>query len=527
MFKWLTPKTRAQAKRIEPAISKGDVPAMVRQGLSMPTAQAATNLEAFPEPRVRASRINPSWMTSTNMPTNAIRVPDRNVAFTDISRINRAQGTRAVLRELAHVSPDLSAAVGAYLRTAITRDYFATARNPDGTANREATALVWQLLNRFDFLPDFSQGFVGASTLRTSSESAGKELLLYGACAFELVLDKALLPVRIEPVSVTNLEFKPRGGRLIPVQVIGGTEFELDVPTFFYTTLDRELMEVYPSSPMESVIKPTFFSEEFMADLQRVVKRSVYPRLEVIIDEETIRSYAPPKARQDQEAMDEYLAGVVSQIEAAVNNLNPEDAIVHQNSVKVSMLNNGNISLSREWESLENITNAKTATGAKVLPAILGHNTGSSNIASTETLLFMKNVEGSVQLKLNEIYSRVLTLAVRLFGLDCYVEFEYAPINLRPEAELEVFKSQKQSRVLELLSLGLVDDETAALELTGYLPPEGMKPLAGTMFKSQAASDENPYPGESNSGSTLNQNLSPDTPTSARGQNNRSNNQRA
>ena len=89
------------------------------------------------------------------------------------------------------------------------------------------------------------------------------------------------------------------------------------------------------------------------------------------------------------------------------------------------------------------------------VPGGLGHEVGSSNVASTTTLIFMKNAQG-IQLKLNELYSRIFTLALRLHGLDVYAEFAYAPIDLRPESELEAFKSVKQSRVLELLSLGML-----------------------------------------------------------------------
>jgi hypothetical protein len=70
---------------------------------------------------------------------------------------------------------------------------------------------------------------------------------------------------------------------------------------------------------------------------------------------------------------------------------------------------------------------------------------------------------------------------------------------------------------LELLSLGLVTDAEASLKLTGKLPPPGYKPLSGTMFKS--ATEQNSPQQPSNSGSTLNQNLNGDTPSTARGQN--------
>lgn len=166
------------------------------------------------------------------------------------------------------------------------------------------------------------------------------------------------------------------------------------------------------------------------------------------------------------------------------------------------------------------------STGTKTPPTVLGHHKSSSNVSSTEALLFLKQVEGSVQLKLNELYSRMLTLAVRLTGIDCYVEFSYDPINLRPEMELEAFKAQKQSRLLESLSLGIISDEEYHLEMHGRLPPEGYEPLSGTRFKSKEPSSENPYNGEENNGSTLNQDLEPDTSTGVRGGNRKRNPQK-
>jgi hypothetical protein len=160
----------------------------------------------------------------------------------------------------------------------------------------------------------------------------------------------------------------------------------------------------------------------------------------------------------------------------------------------VEYLNNGNQSLDAEYKVLQDVIDSKTATGAKTLPSILGHGSGSQNIASSETLLFMKNAAG-VQGKLNEGYSKALTLAVRLFGLDVYVEFRYAPIDLRPELELEVFRATRQSRLLEQLSLGFLTDDEASIQLTGQLTPAGFKPLSGTQFfapPKQAAAGGNP-----------------------------------
>ena len=152
----------------------------------------------------------------------------------------------------------------------------------------------------------------------------------------------------------------------------------------------------------------------------------------------------------------------------------------------------------------------------------IGHGSASANFASAEALLYMKTADGLIRKKLNELYSRIFTLAVRLYGVDCYVEFAYEDIDLRPKNEVEAFKAMKQSRVLELLSLGFMSDEEASIMLTGKLPSANAPQLSGTGFRANTSVSPagSGYNGATNSGSTTNQNLNPDTPTGgARGGN--------
>lgn len=175
----------------------------------------------------------------------------------------------------------------------------------------------------------------------------------------------------------------------------------------------------------------------------------------------------------------------------------------------------GNESLGREYETLQNINDAKVSSGTGAPGSVLGHSSGSQNIASTESMLFVKYCQG-VQNKINSIMSRALSLAVRLLGHDCYVEFAFDKIDLRPDSELEAYAAMKQSRILEQLSIGLISDEEASIELTGRLPPEGAPQLSGTFFRDpsrQPVVIENP---KSNT-SALNRNLKPDTPAQPKG----------
>jgi len=78
-------------------------------------------------------------------------------------------------------------------------------------------------------------------------------------------------------------------------------------------------------------------------------------------------------------------------------------------------------------------------------------------------------------------------------GSESYAVFAFDEANLRPELELSAFRSQRQSTVLEQLSLGFISDEEASIMLTGSLPGPDYKKLSGTQFRVNTTASSNPY----------------------------------
>lgn len=500
----------------------------------MPKAKTDTAISAavdpatVPLPKAKGKQATlPSYLTTAKPSTTSqLQLEDRRTANKDITTYRTSASTRDTIRQFVKSSPDLSAAVTSYVRVGITSGYVAVAKNTDGTFNPEATKLLHQLLTRMNVLGDPTVGFDDGMSIRSACESWARELMTYGAMSGELVLNKARLPDKIQPISTSQILYYPSsdGRRSIPHQKVAGEDIPLDVPTFFVVTLDQDLLSAYADSPIEPALQAVIFSADFMNDVRRIVKRAIHPRMTVTLDAEKFMKEIPQDIRQDSDKLIAYRNAVLADITNRINGLAPEEAIVVFDTIGIEVVDHGNTNLSNEYQVIEGLANSKMATGAKVLPTVLGHSDGTSNVASAEVLLFMKYVEGSVWAKLNEMLSKVLTLAVRLLGLDVIVEFCFNAIDLRPESELESFKALKQSRVLDLLSLGMMSDEEACLQLTGHLPPDGYKPLTGTMFRQPAKADPtgNNYNGASNDGSTMNQNLKSDAPKGgARGQNNK------
>jgi hypothetical protein len=487
----------------------------------VPREALAAELPLLPPPKVKPKQQSlPSYVTNARQRNEAdLPRTDRGLANTDTLNLRYGADTRQVVRDLVAANPDLSAAVFAYLRTAITGGYRLVGRNMDGSFNREATLLAQQIATRFDQVKDYSDGFSGIWSLRSVSESLGKELLQYGAASVELVLDKARLPRSMVPVSVTQIVFRQDDAWLKPVQKIGAEERDLDIPTYFYVALDQNLLDAYASSPLESAIQAVLADLDFFNDLRRLVKRALHPRLHVTIDEEKFRKTIPTDISLNPEKLQEYTVKVLADIETKVNALNPEDALVSYDFIQFNYLNHGNAAPANEEETLANIARSRIAAGSKTMPSILGHGGGTQNVASSETLLFMVSAVGAVQAKLDELYSLAFTLAVRLFGLDAYVDFRYNTVELRPESELEAFKVMQKDRVLDLLSLGFVTDDEASIALTGNVTPAGFAPLSGTRFRDAPAVSAvagNPYSPTGAQGNTqgaANQSRTPSTPT--------------
>jgi hypothetical protein len=446
--------------------------------------QVASQLPPVEPPKVKPKQQSIQPYAPNVKPTAAVLVrPDRNIANTDMLSFRRQATTQKVIRELRWTSPDLAAAVASGARIALTQRYRMKARDmADNAFNPDATRLAYQLAARFDMVPDYSTGFSQINSLLSTSEALAGELEIEGAACLELVLDKSRLPYKFVPLSAGQIFFYEDDKGLRPVQRIAGVDIDLDVPTFFWVSLDQDLTRAYPTSPLESAVQPVLADAEFTNDMRRVIKRAALPRLSVSIDREELEKSIPPDVKADPDKLQAFINSAQATIASVINGLQPEDALVVYSWCEVKYVEGGTGDVPDVFKAVQDIMNAKVATGAKALPSILGHGSGSQNIASSETLLGMKNADGMIRMKLNELYSKAFTLGVRLFGMDVWVQFEYDPIDLRPANELEAFASMKQSRILELLSFGMLTDEEACIDLTGQLPPAGMPKLSGTLF---------------------------------------------
>lgn len=425
----------------------------------------------------------PGWRTSVAASPNQVTKPNVQIANVDlVSTFRQGADTAAIVRGLARVSPEVAASQAAHLRVGIPEKYIAIARDPDGEFNEEATRLSLQILRKMQFMPDYENGFSHVGSLRSVAEALGRQLYQTGAMAMELVLDKARLPFAFQPVATTQIFWfeDDRGTR--PVQRLGGKDIDLDTPTFFYVALDADLLDVYAQSPLESALQPILASTQFLADLRRLCARHIYKRYDISIDWEKLEKRIPIDITTDAALLEAWLNKQIDDVATTINNLGVEDALIHHDYFTINYIEGDNGDTPATLDTVKAIFDGKVATATKTPKSVLGLGATSAGAADADTLLFMLTANGMIRAKLNEMFSKALTLAVRLMGLDVTVEFEYDAIDLRPRSELAAYRQMDKEYWRGLLSDGVITDAEYALRTTGQLPRRGYVARTGTYF---------------------------------------------
>lgn len=389
-----------------------------------------------------------------------------------------------VIKKLVLTSPDLSHAVFTKIHTAISSKYSVLAYNQEGRIDEQATALIQAFVLRCNLGSwDYSK-FTRSTDFRALYSSLLYDSFRYGYCASELVLGAGHVPAYIKPIAARLLSWVDNVPEPYPLYKGADKDIPLNYPTVMVSTTVQDGESPYADSPLQTAIQACLWDADFADGLRRTAMKNLFQRLVVTVKSEEYIKSLPLEVQQDQAKLKSHMDALTAELETKLSNLEPDDALVLWDTLEADTVADANRSEDRSIEVLQALINGKVSSGVKILPSILGRG-ASSNAASTEALLFLKAIS-SAQLEIDILMSRNLTLAVRLFGYDAYVEFHSAEVNLRPELELESFKAVRQSSMLEQLSLGLITDTECSIALTGKLPPAGYKQLSGTMFKTVA-----------------------------------------
>ena len=425
-----------------------------------------------------------------SVPAPGALIPNRSNLISlfnsDIQNIRHSQNVTEMLRILARAEGPLSTAVHNIVQTANNGYKIFAYTAEDNLFSRDGTQLAMTLVAQLNTLYDYSEGFSNKKPINSVLELMMREAILTNGVGCELVLKKGFLPDRLQVIPLETLRWRndEDGKTPVPVQYQHGKAepVSLDIPTFWVERMVGDPADLYPRSMLDSAVKLLVYFEEFLDDIRRVVRQSGHAKQVVAIDLEKAKAAAPRDIQNSPAKLKEWFANIQTAVKDQLESISPEDAIVLFDTAtyKIESPSFGN---KIDYTPMLSMVAGMLATSMKTPPSVLGMRTeaGSQGLGNIETLVFLKSAR-AVHTPVASAMSRALTLACRLYGFNGYVSFEFDPLDLRPELELESFYTMQQERILEALSYGFMSDDEASIRLGYGLRPEGAPKLSGTMF---------------------------------------------
>lgn len=486
--------------------------------MSAPTRLGQTGLPVVTLPRRVAgkARTQTPYATYNNERGSTIVRDDQSPANQSIKSLRFEPRAATLVRELADKNGLASTALLNLVAMADSGYQLRVYETWTQEFSKEGLLAVETILSALDTSWSYDKGYTDRRSLDLLIETALLETALTGGVGAELVLDSYRLPrdLILFPYDQVVWKNNGKGGRYPVQKALRAPEVELNYPTIFIAEGVKSASRRYAVPFVAAGVQRLLQYEDFIEDMWRVVRRAGEPRLVAKLNYEQVLASAPPEVRGEPEKVTAYLDSMRQAIEQLLNGLAPEDALVVYDLVEVVQLSAN--AEKKDFKELLTELSGQAATALKSNASMLGMRLGGSqNVASTEAMLSAKMAQ-RLQKPVSEVFSRALTLAVRLYGVDAYVEFTFKPINLRPEEELEAHRTMRQARVLELWSLGVYTDEEAAVELGLGSLPSTAPALSGTGFYTRKTPDTLPMSGTN----SRNQSIMPSTPSSGGGADN-------
>ncbi len=401
-----------------------------------------------------------------------------------ISNLRAAWDMTKLLRHLARIEGPISTAIFNLVQVADGPYTIAAYDANTQQFSPEGTMLANFLANQLE-APYDTDGFSGDPSFTQLRQTLLREVVITNACCAELVLNSARLPDYVQVVGLETLRWKKAADKKYkPAQQVAGQPelVTLDIPNFFVSRGVGDPQDLLPRSIMESAIKLLIYFEEVLEDMRRSLRQTGYARNVVTLDIEKIKAAAPRDVLNDTVKFQAFCESVRSGVEETLKDVAPEDALV-MFDLATFKIESSNYGKKVDYTPLLNSISGMYATSMKTPPTVLGMrmDSGSQALGNVETLIFLK-AAAAIEKPVETQISRILTMGCRLHGANVTVKFKYDPVNIRPVIETEAFTTMYQTRILELLSLGFLTDEEAALYLkTGPRAPDAPK-LSGTLF---------------------------------------------
>jgi hypothetical protein len=295
-----------------------------------------------------------------------------------------------------------------------------------------------------------------------------------GSILAELVLDDAgRLPLEIATPDPATLEFRraqdPARGRVWVVGQRQGSEFvPLDRETVVYVPVHP-----FPGSPHgRSLFAPAVFSSLFLLgmlyDIKRVVQQQGYPRLDIAIDFEKLRTIITDEVLNDVDKYNEVVDQITAQVTKHYSSLEPDDAYVHSTIVEVKQPV-GAVD-ARSLGAVEGLIRAlerMCVRALKSMPLLFGlTETASETHANREWEIHVAGIK-SIQHMVEFVLERLCGLGLRARGIAAVVKFRFSELRAAEMLRDAQTEKLRMDNAVRKRDEGLITQDECSVEVTG------------------------------------------------------------
>ena len=393
-------------------------------------------------------------------------------------------GGRIGAAGLVTTDPDISAAIHAYLTIGSSAKFKVSAYDQNGLVDPQGIQLANQLLTAITTATDYTIGYNNRPGMYELLNDLRYAALLRGQIAAELIYNKQLQPNELRTIdSGQLLWFEDVNGRYTPQQkpASSAVYIDLDIPTFFVANFHQNPMSPFGYSPFISSINTIAARTEVINELYRIMRVVGFPRMDIKVLETVLLQNSPPAYRSDPVKARAFVESEINKIRALYGQgMDSDQPLIHSDSIEAKIINDKNPGAGMQIQQIIDVLDAQNQAALKVMPAVIGKGTN-VNTASTEARLFAMSAD-ALNLTVADLMSQVLSLAVRLSGYQGRVEFQFDPVEMRPDLELEPQRIMRATRLKNDLSLGIISDLEYCMEVYGRPPNPDQPPLSGTGF---------------------------------------------
>lgn len=372
-------------------------------------------------------------------------------------------GTADIVDLLADLSPEISSALNSYVR--LVNPGYEIKCFKLNLNSEEIEPKAQQLVETFF---DNLRQLYGSTDLVIDRMFINA--FLRGAFMAELVLDnRGRVPIDIAFPDPRWTYFRialdaQRGPIWQPYQFQHGRPVPLVLDTIRYIPIDPLPASPYGRSMVLPAVFTTLFTLSMLHDLKRVVAQQGYPRLDLSVNLEALAKSMPADLAKDPLQYQQWIDSVVRNIGDAYANLEPDDTYVHTDNVTVGRpVGTLDTSSLGAVDGMMRALDRQVIRALKTMPLLMGSNEGASEThANRQWEVFAAGIK-SHQHTAESLWEHLLTLALRVQGVQARVQFRFAELRaaeLLRDAQVEALNLQNAALSY---ALGYRDQNEAAM----------------------------------------------------------------